>query len=133
MPGQFQFRLGAKVGLTFFKDVHGADTFLSVLVDPALVKRFTARLHGFVELGVGLLVLSGVPDDSVLLEAKGGRVTGALSTFELRPSLGLAYTIREPLSIYMAPAFVWNPTPNERFEHPSLTRVEMVFGIIGQL
>jgi hypothetical protein len=83
-------------------------------------------------MGVGLLVLSGVPDNSFLLVSSGGRVTGALLTFELRPSLGVGYALTSALSLQVAPTFVWNPSPSERFAQTSLTRFELAFGLAGQ-
>ena len=133
LPGDLDFQLGAKIGLTYFSEPAATNTFVSVLANPRLVKSLSERMRAFVDVGVGFLVLSGVPDNSVLLEAKGGRVTGALSTFELRPSLGLTYAIADALSVHIAPAFIWNPSPSARFEHASLTRLEMALGLTGEL
>jgi hypothetical protein len=67
------------------------------------------------------------------LEPAGGRVTGALAAFELRPAVGLSYALTDALSCVVAPAFVWNPSPSERFQHASLTRVELALGLMGDL
>jgi hypothetical protein len=127
------FELGAKFGLTYFTEPTATNTFVSVLANPRLVRSFGERLRAFADVGIGLLVLSGVPDNSVLLEPAGGRVTGALAAFELRPAVGLTYALTDALSCVVAPAFVWNPSPSERFQHASLTRVELALGLMGDL
>ena len=133
LPGDVDFELGTKVAFTYFTEPSATDTYLSFLVNPRFVRRFGERLRVFADLGVGLLVLSGVPDNSVLLEPKGGRVTGALAAFELRPSAGAAFAITEGIGIHIAPAFIWNPRPNERFDRAAMTRLELGVGVGGEL
>ena len=133
LPGDIEFELGAKIGLTYFSEPRATDTFVSFLVNPRFVRPLGVRLRAFADLGLGLLVLAGVPDNSVLLEPTGGRVTGALTTFELRPSAGAAYALTDGLAIHIAPAFVWNPSPHERFDRAALTRVEIGVGLLGAL
>jgi hypothetical protein len=132
LPDDFDLRLGAKIGLTFLSEPQATDTFVSLLASPRLARSFGNRLRVFADMGVGLLVLSGVPDNSFLLVSSGGRVTGALLTFELRPSLGVGYALTSALSLQVAPTFVWNPSPSERFAQTSLTRFELAFGLAGQ-
>lgn len=131
LPADIDFELGAKIGLTYFSEPTATNTFVSILANPRVLRSLGNRLRAFADLGVGLLVLSGVPDNSVLLEPKGGRVTGALAAFELRPAIGLTYALADTLSLYIAPAFVWNPSPSERFQHASMTRVELALGVMG--
>lgn len=133
LPGGIDFQLGAKFGFTYFNEPLATSTFLSFLVNPRLSRSLSGRLRGFADMGVGLLVLAGVPDNSVLLEPKGGRVTGALASFELRPAVGVTYAIGDALAFYIAPALVWNPSPSERFAHASLTRIELALGVSGAL
>jgi len=133
LPGEIDFQLGAKLGLTYFTEPGASSTLVSVLANPRLVRSLGDRLGVFGEAGVGLLVLAGVPDNSVLLEANGGRVTGALTTFELRPAVGLAYALSDRISLHIAPAFIWNPSPSDRFRHASLTRLELALGLMGEL
>jgi hypothetical protein len=133
LPDDFDLRLGAKIGFTYLSEPEATDTFVSLLASPRLARSFGHRLSAFTDLGLGLLVLSGVPDDSFLLVSSGGRVTGALLTFELRPSLGVAYALTSALSLQVAPTFVWNPSPSERFAQSSLTRFELAIGLTGEL
>jgi hypothetical protein len=133
LPGDIDFELGAKVAFTYFTEPRATDTFLSFLVNPRFTRPFGDRWRAFAELGAGVLVLGGVPDNSVLLEPKGGRVTGALAAFELRPAVGAAYAVTDAIVFHVAPAFVWNPSPNERFDDAALTRVELGIGVGGGL
>ena len=133
LPADIEFELGAKVGLTYFSEPTATNTFVSFLANPRFLRSLGDRLRAFADVGVGLLVLSGVPDNSVLLEPKGGRVTGALAAFELRPAVGLTYALADTLSFHIAPGFVWNPSPSERFQHASLTRFELALGLMGEL
>jgi len=133
LPGDIDFQLGAKIGFTYFSEPAATNTFLSILVNPRLMRSLSDRLGAFAEVGMGLLVLSGVPDNSVLLEPKGGRVTGALGTAELRPAIGLTYAVANALALHMAPTLVWNPRPSERFQHASLMRIEIALGLSGEL
>lgn len=133
LPGDIDFQLGAKIGLTYFGEPGATNTFVSVLANPRLVRPLGDRLRAFADVGIGVLILAGVPDNSVLLEPKGGRVTGALTTFELRPAIGVTYAFTDGISIYIAPAMIWNPSPSERFERASLTRIELAGGLMGEL
>jgi hypothetical protein len=133
LPADIDFELGAKFGLTYFSEPTSTNTFLSILANPRLSRTIGDRLRAFADLGVGLVVLSGVPDNSVLLEPKGGRVTGALAAFELRPAVGVMYVLGGTLSLQVTPAFSWIPSPSERFAHASVTRVELTFGLVGEL
>lgn len=133
LPDDFHLRLGAKIGLTYLSEPEATDTFVSLLASPRLARSLGNRLSAFAELGLGLLVLSGVPDNSFLLVSSGGRVTGALLTFELRPTLGVVYALNSALSLQAGPTFVWNPSPNERFAQTSMTRFELAIGLAGAL
>jgi hypothetical protein len=133
LPSEIDFQLGGKVGFTYFSEPLGTSSFVSLLASARLVKTLAPRWNAFADLGVGVLVIAGVPDASQLFGANGGRPTGALSTFELRPQLGVAYAITDGLALSMAPAFVWNPSPSERFADASLSRFEIGIGLAGAL
>jgi hypothetical protein len=131
LPGDVAFELGAKLGFTYVTEPAATDTFLSVLVNARAAKMLNRRWRAFADIGAGLLVLGGLPQNSKLLERAGGRVTGALSAFELRPAIGASYAFADDFAIYIAPALIWNPSPSERFADASLTRFEVGFGVMG--
>ncbi|MET0594582.1 MAG: PEGA domain-containing protein [Polyangiaceae bacterium] len=133
LPGDIALQLGGKVGFTYFSEPLGTNSFVSLLANARFVKAIAPRISAFADVGAGVLILAGVPDGSSLFGANGGRPTGALSTFELRPALGASYAIAEGLAFHIAPAFVWNPSPSERFASASLTRFELGIGLSGEL
>jgi hypothetical protein len=64
----------------------------------------------------------------VLIEP-GATAVGTLSTFELRPSIGLAYAIMPALRLFVAPAVAWSPRPDPHFVDSSILRVEVGGGV----
>jgi hypothetical protein len=133
LPGEIDFQLGGRLGFTYFSEPLGTSSFVSLLASARFVRTMAPRWNAFAELGVGALVLAGVPDASQLFGSKGGRPTGALSTLELRPQAGVSYAMTDGLAFYIAPAFVWNPSPSEFFADGSLTRFEIGIGLAGDL
>ena len=133
LGGGVDLQLGGKVAFTYFSEPLGTNSFVSLLANARFVKPIAARIAAFADVGAGVLILAGVPDGSSLFGANGGRPTGALSTFELRPALGGSYAIADGLAFHIAPAFVWNPSPSERFTSSSLTRFEVGIGLLGEL
>jgi hypothetical protein len=131
----FDFRLGAKFGLSFLSEPANTDLFISALVNPMLtLDLIPNRLFAFVEVGAGVLVISGVEPGSVLLRTGEARnVSGALSTFELRPSIGAAYALHRSFSIFFAPSFTYSPSPDPVFAEKSLSRVEIAGGAMLHL
>ena len=95
---------------------------------PREIRQLNAELDraGFVNRG-------GKGSHRNFVHPKGGRVTGALAAFELRPSAGAAFAITEGIGIHIAPAFIWNPRPNERFDRAAMTRLELGVGVGGEL
>jgi hypothetical protein len=133
LPSEFDVQAGVKIGFTYLSEPGATDTFVSIVANPRLQKKLSDRVRAFADLGIGLLVLSGVPDQSFLLVESGGRVTGALVTFELRPALGVNVALSDTFSLIGGPSFVWNPSPSDRFQSSSLTRVELTLGVRGDL
>jgi hypothetical protein len=131
-PGT-DFRLGARVGVAFLSEPTATDRFFSILVDPSVTFSIAARWAIVAELGAGVQVLSGIPNDSILLVQGGGRVTGDLGAFEVRPGIGVAYALTEALSVRVGPAMSVSSTPSSRFEHGSIVRAEIVAGFTGEL
>jgi hypothetical protein len=132
-PGA-EFRLGGKFGATVLSEQTSTDLFIAVVADPMMTLTLVpGRLFGFAELGLGMLVISGVNKDSVLLKAGSGNVTGALSTFELRPALGVAYALSPAFAIYASPGVAWSPSPSSQFAPSSLMTVELAAGALVRL
>ncbi len=132
-PG-FDLRIGVKGGFTLLSETSGQDLFLSALVDPMLVYEVVPnRLRLFVDVGAGVLVMSGVRGGSVLLTQSAGSVTGALTTFELHPSAGLAYAIAPWCSVFASPGVAFSPRPNAYFQNPSTLRIEASGGFMFHL
>jgi hypothetical protein len=130
ISSRVDFRLGAKFGLSFLSEPSNTDLFVSALVNPMLVIELVpSRLFAFAEVGAGILVISGVQAGSVLLRSgEAGSVSGALSAFELRPSIGAAYALNRSLSVFLAPSFTYSPSPDPVFVEPSISRLEIAAG-----
>jgi hypothetical protein len=130
---RIDLRLGAKVAVAFLSETATTDRFYSFLVDPTLMWAVVDRWRLVAELGIGVQVLSGIPNDSILLVPSGGRVTGDLAAFELRPAIGAAYSLTDTFSLSLGPALSLSPSPSSRFEHGSVVRVEIAAGVMAEL
>jgi hypothetical protein len=135
ISSRVDFRLGAKFGLSFLTEPANTDLFVSALVNPMLmIELVPNRLFTFAEVGVGLLVISGVEPGSVLLRpGEAHSVSGALSTLEVRPGLGVAYALNRSFYIYLEPSVTYSPPPDPMFVEASLSRVEVAAGVMLHL
>lgn len=130
-----EFRVGAKLGFSFLAEQPtGTDLFFSGLVNPSLMFEIVPnRLFTYAEVGAGVLVLSGVTPTSVLLSGQARNVSGALSTFELRPGIGVAYAVSRTLFVFLAPSLAWSPRPDPMFAEKSFMRMEIAAGAMVHL
>jgi hypothetical protein len=129
-----EFKAGAKVGLSFIAEPGGRDVFVSALANPMVVFNVVPdRVFIYGEVGLGVLVISGVSQGSVLLQPGSGNVTGALGTFELRPGVGAAYSISPAFSVFLSPTVAWSPSPSSAFVYPSIVQVEIAAGAMAHL
>jgi len=124
----FDFRVGGKLGFSFLSDVGSTDVFLSVLADPMVrIHLMPEKLDLYADLGLGVLILSGLTRNSALLKPGVTDVTGALAAFELRPAVGVEYYLSPSLSLQASPGLVISPPPNDFFAE-SIVRFELAFG-----
>ena len=135
ISSRVDFRLGAKFGLSFLSEPTNTDLFVSALVNPMLtIELVPNRLFAFVEIGAGMLVISGVEPGSVLLRnGEAGSVSGALGAFELRPSVGAAYALNRSFSVFLAPSITYSPSPDPVFVEKSISRFEVAAGAMLHL
>jgi hypothetical protein len=135
ISSRVDFRLGAKFGLSFLNEPASTDWFVSALVNPMLmIELVPKRLFAFAEVGVGVLVISGVEPGSVLLRSgEANSVSGALSTFEVRPGLGMAYALNRSFYVYLEPSVTYSRSPDPVFVEASISRVEVAAGVMFHL
>jgi hypothetical protein len=123
-------RLGGKLALTSLPDTSGRDLFLSALVEPTLrVRMIPGRLNLFAAVGLGLLVMTGVTADSVLLGPGAEMVTGALRALEVRPTLGAELHLTAALLVSVSSSLVYNTALDPYFRERSLVRIELTSGL----
>jgi hypothetical protein len=123
-----EFRLGLKGGLTFISEPDSTDWFVSVLAVPTVSMELASHFYAYAEVGAGALILAGLKPTSVLIQP-GATAVGTLSTFELRPSIGLSYAVMPALRLFVAPAVAWSPRPDPHFVDSSILRVEVGGGV----
>ena len=91
------------------------DHLISVLAEPTLrLRLFRERLYGFVSIGFGALVFTGVEAGSFWLPPSASLTGDAVTTraaFELRPSLGLEIRITQLFGVLVSPTVVYSPKP----------------------
>jgi hypothetical protein len=126
-----ELRLGVKGGLSFVSEPTNADALFSALANPMFVFHAVPnRFYVFAEVGVGVLVLSGLAKGSVLLDPAATDVSGALTALELRPGLGAGVAIGDGIDLYVAPSLAWSPSPSPLFATSSLVRMELAGGLM---
>lgn len=123
----FHFRLGGALGYTFLKDTSSRDTFLSALVVPTILIRAARRVAVFGELGIGIVGVSGMKANSVLLDPKLTlKLSGTQSLLEIRPAIGVQWQLTDGLGVFGAFAIDYSPKGNHFFE--AIHRNEVVVG-----
>jgi len=126
--------LDAKLGLSFVSESTGRDTVFSALANPIVIlTAVPERLYLFGEVGAGVLVIAGVSPGSVFLQPGATKVTGALSTFEVRPGIGAAYALSPVVSLFLSPTLAWSPSPSPFFAESSIVRFEIAAGALCRL
>jgi hypothetical protein len=135
--GAASFRLGALFATTSQSEGAGTTantlSFTSLLVEPSLrVRLIDRRLYLAGALGVGDLLVSGVRTTSVVVDPKVAmmspppKITNPISSFEVRPAIGLEVQISPALVAFVAPAIVVGAKPANFYQ--SLGRFELMFG-----
>ena len=126
-----RFRLGAAFGYTFLQEATTKDTFLSLLVVPTVLISAAARVAVFGELGVGVVGISGIKPNSVLLDPKLMlKITGTQSLFEIRPAVGLKIQLTPALGLFGALAIDYSPKGNHFYQ--PISRTELLVGAAMQ-
>jgi hypothetical protein len=126
-----RFRLGGRMGATFLDDVSSELALLSMLADPAVVLRLSGdRLFVTGDVGVGLLLLTGLQPGSALLEP-GASPTGRQALLEIRPGAAFDYRLTPALSLLLSSGVAFTPKA-DHFYAPFL-RLELHFGLAVRL
>ncbi|HMI87416.1 MAG TPA: PEGA domain-containing protein [Polyangiaceae bacterium] len=124
-----EVRLGVKGAASFVSEPATTDVLVSALFNPMIViHAIPHRMFLFAELGLGLLVISGVAPGSVLLRPEANDVSGALIAAEVRPAIGAALAVSNGVAFYVAPALAWSPSPSSFFQESSILRGEIAAG-----
>jgi hypothetical protein len=124
----FHFRLGGSLGYTFLKEATYRDTFLSALVVPTLMFRATGRLAVSTELGVGIVGVSGMQANSVLLDPKLTlKINGTQSLLEIRPALGAHYQLTNGVGGFAVLAIDYSPKGSHFYQ--AIARTELLLGV----
>jgi hypothetical protein len=122
--------LGPRLTVNTMRDLQVTVLALGLIAAPmvrleVVPERFSASL----EVGAGLMVLSGLRARSLLLNDDATEVTGALSTFTVRPALTFEYQISRDLALLTAMAAVWSPRPDPAFRQRSLVHFDLGLGL----
>ena len=121
-------RLGAAAAISFINEDAGRVYFTSLLATPGLRARLGQRVTGLADLGVGLVIVSGIGTGSVLL-APGASTTGALSGLEVRPAVGVAVAVTPALSLLGTMGLVWNRRPDPMLREGAFVRFDTGVGL----
>lgn len=122
------FRIGGSLGYTFLKESTYRDTFLSALVVPTILFRATNRLAIAVEAGIGVVGISGMQPNSVLLDPKLTlKISGTQSLLELRPAVAAQYQLTQGVAGFVALAIDYSPKGNHFYQ--PISRTELMAGL----
>lgn len=127
---RLQFHVGALIGYTFLSEKESTPKFWSWMVEPMLRYRLGERWALSGALGIGVLAISGLAPNSVLLKIPTDgilKVTGTQSLLVTRPALGVEFRLTDSLAILMTFAFPYSPQ-GENFYGP-IRRSEVLFGL----
>jgi hypothetical protein len=126
--GPLAVRLGAAAAFSFIDEDTGRVSFTSLLALPGLRLQLGQRTTAQADLGLGLLVVSGIRAGSVLV-GPGAQTTGALSGLEVRPSVGLAVAVTPSLSLLGTVGLVWNRRPDPMLREGAFVRFDTGVGL----
>jgi hypothetical protein len=127
---RLSLHVGPRLTVNTIRDLEVTVLALGMLVAPmAKLELVPERFSASLELGGGLLVLSGLRARSVLLVPEAVEVTGVLGTFTLRPSLTFEYRVSRDLALLMAMAAAWSPRPDPAFRDQSLVHFDLALGL----
>ena len=121
-----RFRLGALFGYTFLKETDSKDSFTSFLIDPTIVVRVAPRLVLMGDFGIGVLSISGLTQNSVLLE-NASMVNGSPALSLVRIGVAAEYDLTKNVSLFFWPAYA-SSAKKENF-YGSIGRFELLAGV----
>jgi hypothetical protein len=121
---RLELRIGAKLGYSYISDVGSTDHFISALAEPMLrVRLWQEKLYGFVGVGVGALIISGLPAGSPFLKPN-AKPSGVFAAAEVRPSLGVEYRVLPMLALFVSAGIVYSPSPDKLFASSTILRID---------
>jgi hypothetical protein len=124
----FRFRLGALFSYTLLTEMLSKETFLSFMIDPTLQVRLTPRWYLTGDLGLGVLAIFGLNENSALLEKDQTlMIRGAQSLGLVRLGAGVHFRITPELAVFVSPAIA-NSAKKQHF-YDNIQRVEVLFGL----
>lgn len=127
-PGaQVRFRLGALFGYTFLNESSGKDNFTSFLVDPTIVINVMPKLNLMGDLGIGVMSISGLNQNSALLETSNVAVNGSQALALIRVGVAGEYDLTQNVSIFLWPAYA--NSPKKQFFYKDIQRFEVLAGV----
>ncbi|HVR64449.1 MAG TPA: tetratricopeptide repeat protein [Polyangia bacterium] len=106
------------------------ETFWSFIAEPSLRYRY-GRLSLSAGVGIGIIALGGLREQSALLQPDAGKtttVTGTQSLLVVRPALGVDLVITGGLAATLTLAFPYSPKPQTYFYAP-IARTELLLGL----
>jgi hypothetical protein len=124
--------VGAQANASWLAERTGDRDFLgSFLVHARLAHPLAAQWTGWAALGAGVVLMSGLHPDSVLLQP--GAVSKVRSPglwgFESRLALGVDYALSRRLALVVATQLTADPRPSATFVDPVLLRVDVGAGL----
>ena len=106
-------------------------SFTSYLVEPSVrIRLVNRRLYLTGALGIGDMVIGGVRPASTVVDphlAPGATVTTPISSFALRPAIGLQVHFTPRLLAFVSPAITSASKPAHFYKQ--LGRFDMMFGL----
>jgi hypothetical protein len=124
---EVRFRLGALFGYTFLNESSGKDTFISLLVDPTIVIHAMPKLNLMGDLGIGVMSISGITQNSALLETTMVQVNGSQALGLIRIGVAGEYDLSENVSVFLWPAYA--NSPKKQFFYKDIQRFEVLAGV----
>jgi hypothetical protein len=123
-----RFRLGALFGYTFLQETSSKDSFTSFLIDPTVEFRLRPRIRLDVDLGLGVLSISGLNANSALFANSMVKVTGTQALSEVRIGVGAQVQLTPALSVFLWPAIA--NSPQKQYFHAAISRIELLAGVV---
>lgn len=124
------FSLGADGFVSFMTENDKRITFTSLLATPTL-RYFVLpnQLSVFARVGLGLVIVSGLEANSALLSPGSTSVTGSLSSFEARPTVGAEYLLTQNVGLFLSAGMAYSPKPDPQFQESSFVRLAVASGL----